>query len=153
METTRAWVHCGARQLAYARAGSGPTLVLLTEWSSELPLPKLFEELSASFRVILPELAGVPRCPDAKGCGVGDLLDTLGLHSASLVADPSYAAEALQLALAEPERIERVVMLSSSGLAGSVVPRVEVLHIHEQPTRAQLNALRVFLGGAQVIDA
>src|SRR6185369_3169354 len=112
MDTVRAWVHCGARQLAYARAGTGPTLVLLTDWNGEVPLPRLFEELATSFRVILPELANVPRCPEATGCGVGDVLDTLGLHSASLVADPAYAADALQLALAEPERIERVVMLS-----------------------------------------
>ena len=146
MDTVRAWVHCGARQLAYARAGSGPTLVLLTDWNGEVPLPRLFEELATSFRVILPELANVPRCPEATGCGVGDVLDTLGLHSASLVADPAYAADALQLALAEPERIERVVMLSSSGLAGSVAPRVEVLHIDSQPSHEQLQALRAALG-------
>jgi pimeloyl-ACP methyl ester carboxylesterase len=140
MESVRAWVHCGARQMAYARAGSGRTLVLLTEWTSEAPVPAIFEALTGSFRVILPELSTGTGC----GCGVVDLLDTLGVSRVSLIADAAFAADALQAARTEPERIERVALITPQ-LGGEVPLSLKVVTMDAEPTPEQIEALMEFV--------
>jgi hypothetical protein len=49
MEPVRAWVHCGLGRWLM-RAGNGRTLVLLTEWNCNAPVPAVFLALAQSFR-------------------------------------------------------------------------------------------------------
>ena len=142
MESVRAWVHCGARQMAYARAGNGRTLVLLTEWKTEEPFPLLFQALAQTFRVILPDLASAGGCEGM--CGVGELLDTLGLGRVSVIADAKFAADALLVARAEPDRIERVALIAPQ-VPGEELPSLQVVQLDREPTAEQIDALMAFV--------
>ena len=128
--------------MAYARAGHGRTLILLTEWNREDPLPGLFEALAQSFRVILPDLASAGGCEGM--CGVGELLDTLGLGRVSVIADAKFAADALVVARAEPDRIERVALIAPQ-LSGEELPALQVVQLDREPTAAQMDALLAFV--------
>lgn len=128
--------------MAYARAGNGRTLVLLTEWNREDPFPALFEALAQSFRVILPDLASAGGCDGL--CGVGELLDTLGLGRVTVIADAKFAADALLVARAEPERIERVALIAPL-VPGEELPALQVVQLDREPTAEQIDALLAFV--------
>ena len=130
--------------MAYARAGSGPTLVLLTHWDSSAPLPAIFAALAQSFRVILPDLSSAPECSEGMSCGVGELLDTLGLGRISLVADAQFAVDALLAARAVPDRIERVALIAGQ-VPGEELPSLQVLQLDAEPTAEQIDALMAFV--------
>jgi pimeloyl-ACP methyl ester carboxylesterase len=77
-------------------------------------------------------------------CGVGELLDTLGLGRISVVADAQFAADALLAARAVPDRIERVALIAPQ-LPGEELPSLHVLQLDPQPTPEQINALMAFV--------
>jgi pimeloyl-ACP methyl ester carboxylesterase len=156
-QPVRAWVHCGAQQTAYARAGSGPAVMVLTRNNAEASTP--WFELARSFRVILPDLEQPCGCKPDGPDWLTDFFDALGLPRASLVADEHYALPALHFALTAPERIASITLLrkdeSGQGsfepltdvLAGRGLPMLLLPLTTAEPLSAQLSLLIAFLTG------
>src|SRR5450756_1607516 len=109
----------------YVRAGSRPPVVLLhgvlgshRRWA---PLVSLLAE---DCTLIAPDLLGhgdssTPRGDYSLGAhagGLRDLLDELGVQRATLVGHSLGGGVALQFAWLFPERVERLVLVSSGGL-------------------------------------
>ena len=118
-ECTRAWAHDGAHQIEYARAGAGRTVLLLADSAEPgQRLPPLFCELARRHRVIQPMTV------QAQGeltDWLHGFLDALGFRRVSLVATPQQALAALQFAMAEPDRIDRLVLLTEGAPAERLV--------------------------------
>ncbi len=109
----------------YFDKGTGPVLVLLhgmfgdySDWETVL------QSLTQSFRVIAPDLPGFgasakPETDYSQGFFVrwlDALLNTLHVHSA-VMAGNSFGGEiAIVYAVAHPEKVERLVLVSSGGL-------------------------------------
>lgn len=156
-QPVRAWVHCGAQQTAYARAGSGPAVIILTRKDAGASAP--WFELARSFRVILPDLEQPCGCRPDGPDWLGDFFEALGLRRASLIADEHYALAALHFALATPERIDRIALLRDDKngqaslapltdvLAGRSLPMLLLPLTEAEPLSAQLPRLADFLGG------
>jgi pimeloyl-ACP methyl ester carboxylesterase len=117
--------------ISYTKAGAGPVVLLIhglggtrRTWQHLIP------GLARTHTVIAPDLPGHglsdPPAGDyslgAQACAMRDLLLTLGHPRASIVGHSLGGGVALQLAYQFPERIERVVLISSGGLGAEVTP-------------------------------
>ena len=109
MTTAGAWAHCANRQIAYTRAGNGPTLMLLTTATLDDLIDAPAGELARSFRLIRPDLTELENEPMLCASCVTEFLEALGVNRAIVVADPRYAAMLAQLG--PIDRIERVIVL------------------------------------------
>jgi pimeloyl-ACP methyl ester carboxylesterase len=105
------------------RFGSGtgtPVVILLPATSDANVWPELFDALSADRRVYLPDL------PDTElsfAIRMRAFLDGLGLSPVTLIAPGSFCVPALEFALLEPDRLQRLVLIPSghadeTGLTG-----------------------------------
>jgi 2-succinyl-6-hydroxy-2,4-cyclohexadiene-1-carboxylate synthase len=115
--------------LHYVIEGSGPPVILvhafqmdLREWDEIVP------ELTSSFRVVRYDVRGHGRSagatqPTAAHDDLRDLLDELHIPKASLVGLSMGSGIVLDAALAYPDRVDRVVMVSPtiSGVT-SIIP-------------------------------
>ncbi|MCW2622376.1 MAG: hypothetical protein JWL64_1978 [Frankiales bacterium] len=116
---------------SYLRAGSGPALVLIhgigdsgETWRGVIPA------LARHHTVIAPDLLGhgrsdKPRADYSVGGfanGLRDLLVLLGIPTATVVGHSLGGGVALQFAYHYPERLERLVLVSSGGLGAEVTP-------------------------------
>ena len=129
----RAWVHAGAHQTEYARAGAGRAVILLaSDRALHATAQMLFDALRPSMRVLWPE-------PPLKECAQLDywlpgFLDALGLADTSIIALPDFGVPALHFALAEPERVERLVLLLPTPANGEELePRSDFLTRRAMP--------------------
>ncbi|WCO66051.1 alpha/beta fold hydrolase [Iamia majanohamensis] len=121
---------------AFRRCGSGPALVLLHGIgdSSESWAP-LLPALGRDFTVLAPDLLGhgasdKPRADysvAAYANGVRDLLDVLGIDRATVVGHSLGGGVAAQTAYQYPHRVERLVLVSSGGVAREVSPFLRLL--------------------------
>jgi pimeloyl-ACP methyl ester carboxylesterase len=117
--------HC----VTYREVGSGPVLVLihgvtgnLHTWDEVLP------ELAEHYTVVTPDLLGhglsaKPRGDYSLGAfasGIRDLLGALGHFRATVVGHSLGGGIAMQMAYQFPERVERLVLVSSGGLGEEV---------------------------------
>ena len=113
----------------YLQVGSGPAVVLIhgITSSSDTWAPAM-RELARDHTVIAPDLLGhggsaKPRGDYSLGAnasGVRDLLAALGHDRATVVGHSLGGGIALQFAYQFPERIERLVLVSSGGLGREV---------------------------------
>ena len=116
-------------QTRYLTAGDGPPLVLLhgagdsaRAWSWVLPL------LGRSHQVLAPDLPGYsPGSVPADDCSparlarfVARFLDAVGLDRVAVAGNSLGGLAALQLALAEPERVTALCLVDSAGLGRAV---------------------------------
>ncbi len=105
-------------EIRYRRAGRGRAVLLLTSRETASgPGALVLHSLAGRFRVIAPELrvapAGVRVRGSAAVCGwLGDVVDGLGLERPSVVADESFGLAALRYAMLDPERVDRLVVIS-----------------------------------------
>jgi pimeloyl-ACP methyl ester carboxylesterase len=108
-------VRAGDHVTRYMRfgTGTGAPVVILTPGTTEANVwPELFDMLAAGRRIYIPDL------PDADWCfapRMAAFLDGLGLSSVTLVAPASFCVPALEFALLEPERVERLVLVPRGG--------------------------------------
>jgi 3-oxoadipate enol-lactonase len=114
-----------ANGLAYERAGSGPAIVFIhgaflnrSMWDREFAL------LEPRATVIRYDMRGhgesaIPSAPFSHAADVIALLDELKIQRATLVGLSSGAQTALDVALAAPDRVERLV-LAGPGYSGYV---------------------------------
>jgi pimeloyl-ACP methyl ester carboxylesterase len=111
------------RVMRYNRSGGGvPVVVLGAPGAPDLLWPELHEALAGGFRLIVPEL---PRCDEDVAAWLAAFLEGLGTPTVRVVASSDFCMSALELALADLDRISRVVLVprgepSTSGLAGDV---------------------------------
>ncbi|HEX5253185.1 MAG TPA: alpha/beta fold hydrolase [Mycobacterium sp.] len=117
--------------ISYTQAGSGPVVLLIHGLGGTRRTWKhLIPGLARTHTVIAPDLPGHglsdPPAADyslgTHACAMRDLLLTLGHPRASIVGHSLGGGVALQLAYQFPERIERVVLISSGGLGAEVTP-------------------------------
>src|ERR1700748_49055 len=116
-------------RVAYRDAGAGEALLLIhgmagssATWRAVLP------QLSKKYRVIAPDLLGhgesaKPRSDYSLGAfavGLRDLLDELGVDSATVVGHSLGGGIAMQFLYQHPEYCRRLVLISSGGLGQDV---------------------------------
>ena len=119
-------VNVNGIQLAYARRGDGPTLVLLHGF----PLDHhLWDEVAAllddTFDVIIPDLRGfgnstmidVPHGMDDYASDVASLLDQLNIKKAAIVGHSMGGYVALAFARLYPDRVSGLGLVSSQVLS------------------------------------
>lgn len=116
-------------RIAYRDMGEGHALLLIhgmagssNTWRAVMP------QLAKKYRVIAPDLLGhgesaKPRSDYSLGAfavGLRDLLDELGVESATVVGQSLGGGIAMQFLYQHPEYCERLVLISSGGLGQDV---------------------------------
>ncbi|GAA2305693.1 alpha/beta hydrolase [Streptomyces kunmingensis] len=116
---------------AYRAAGEGPAMVLIHGiGDSSATWDPLIAQLADSHRVIAPDLLGhgaseKPRADysvAAYANGVRDLLGVLGIERVTLVGHSFGGGVAMQFAYQYPERVDRLVLVSTGGVGPQVTP-------------------------------
>jgi pimeloyl-ACP methyl ester carboxylesterase len=116
-------------RVSYREAGDGPVVVLIhgITGSSDTWLD-LIEELADDHTVVAPDLLGHGESAKPRGdyslgayaSGIRDLLAALGHDRATVVGHSLGGGVAMQMAYQFPERVERLVLVSSGGLGREV---------------------------------
>lgn len=117
------------RPLFYAEAGHGPAVVLLHGGgpgaSGVSNYSRNIDALAAHFRVIVPDMPGYGRSTKtldqrdpfgALARAVCGLLDSVGVDAAHLVGNSYGGAAALRLALDDPDRVNKLVLMGPGGI-------------------------------------
>lgn len=121
---------------AFRRCGSGPALLLLHGiGDSSAAWAPLMPALGERFTVVAPDLLGhgasdKPRADysvAAYANGVRDLLDVLGIERATVVGHSLGGGVAAQACYQYPHRFERLVLVSTGGVAREVAPVLRLL--------------------------
>jgi len=120
---------------AYRLMGSGPAVLLLHGIgdSSQTWVP-LMEDLARDFTVLAPDLLGhgdsdKPRADysvAAYANGMRDLMEVLGIDSATIVGHSLGGGVAAQLAYQYPERCDRLVLVATGGVSRAVNPFLRI---------------------------
>ena len=161
-------VQVGERQIHLAELGAGPSVLMLHGGgpgaSGLSNFSRNVEALALRFRVLVPDLPGYGR--SSKGVNADDpfgdlattmlgLLDALDVPRAHAVGNSLGGACALQMALRQPGRIGRLVLMGPGGVGISQNPpsaglkRLLGYYSGEGPT---LDKLRTFLSEDLVYD-
>jgi pimeloyl-ACP methyl ester carboxylesterase len=116
-------------RVSYRQAGWGPVVVLIhgITGSSDTWLD-LIDELAEEHTVVAPDLLGHGESAKPRGdyslgayaSGIRDLLAALGHDRATVVGHSLGGGVAMQMAYQFPERVERLVLVSSGGLGREV---------------------------------
>jgi pimeloyl-ACP methyl ester carboxylesterase len=115
--------------VAFRTGGSGPVVLLVHGMAgSSLTWRYVMPKLAEHFTVVAPDLLGhgasaKPRGDYSLGAfasGLRDLLDALGLESATVIGQSLGGGITMQFAYQFPERCERLVLVSSGGLGDEV---------------------------------
>jgi pimeloyl-ACP methyl ester carboxylesterase len=118
-------------RLIYRRAGVGPPVVLIHGMlNSSRHWEAVAQRLADDFTVIAPDLIGhgdstAPRGDYSLGAhaaGIRDLLAAIGIDRATLVGHSLGGGVAMQFFWQFPQRVERLVLVSSGGLGREVSP-------------------------------
>ena len=124
-------VQVGHRQIHLAEFGAGPAVLMLHGGgpgaSGLSNYARNVQVLARSFRVLVPDLPGYGQ--STKGVGddpFGDiaaamlgLLDALDIESAHVVGNSLGGAVALRMALEQPQRVGRIVLMGPGGIGMS----------------------------------
>lgn len=120
---------------AFRMAGEGPALVLLHGiGDSSDSWVEVMSDLADDHLVIAPDLLGhgasdKPRADysvAAYANGVRDLLEVLGVDSATVVGHSLGGGVAAQFAYQYPDRCERLVLVATGGVARDVTPLLRI---------------------------
>src|SRR3954470_6003217 len=115
--------------VSYCTAGSGPVLVLIHGiTSSSRTWERVLPALAEHHTVIAPDLLGHGNSAKPRGdyslgayaSGIRDLLVALGHARATVIGHSLGGGVAMQLSYQFPERVERLVLVSSGGLGKEV---------------------------------
>lgn len=128
VENTSRFVDAGGVKIHYHEAGNGPVLVCIHGgapgafgWGN---FGRNLEALSAHFRTIIVDLPGYGKSDKPTIDGSRDnfyaetfvlMLDALGIDKAHILGMATGGGVAIHMALAHPERINRLVLLSCPG--------------------------------------
>jgi hypothetical protein len=105
----------------YVRHGAGKPVVVLDLADGTL-WPELTDALAAGHRVILPE---APAAEAHFAAWLRGFLDGMGLPAVTLIAAGPFCLPALEFALLDPDRLERLVLVpagaaDATGLTGAL---------------------------------
>ena len=118
-------------RVIYRAAGSGPPVVLIHGMvKSSRHWREVAIRLADRYTVIAPDLIGhgdsaTPRGDYSLGAhaaAIRDLLTAIGIHRATVVGHSLGGGVAMQFFWQFPERVERLVLVSSGGLGPNVSP-------------------------------
>src|SRR6059058_1023544 len=118
-------------QVVYRAAGSGPAIVLIHGMlNSSRHWEKVALRLAEHHTVVAPDLLGhgetaAPRGDYSLGAhaaGIRDVLAVLGIEHATVVGHSLGGGIAMQFFYQFPQRVERLVLISSGGLGREVSP-------------------------------
>ncbi|MDG3011687.1 alpha/beta hydrolase [Rhodococcus sp. D2-41] len=135
----------------FRTAGDGDQVLLLVHgigdnsdtWSELLP------RLAERYTVVAPDLLGHGRSDKpradysiaAYANGMRDLMDVLGIDRATLVGHSLGGGVAMQFAYQYPDRVERIVLVSTGGVTRDVNPILRLISI--PPVGHALTALQL----------
>ena len=124
----------GEHRLHYHEAGTGPNLVLLhgsgpgvSGWSNFRGNFPVFAE---KFRTVIPDMPGFGKSdrppfdrayPRVAADHIVRLLDALSIEKTHLLGNSMGGYVALELALAYPDRVDRIVGMGPGGLAANIL--------------------------------
>jgi 3-oxoadipate enol-lactonase len=110
--------------LAYDETGNGPAVVLVHSTAADRRMwdPQMRPLAAAGFRLVRLDLRGygdspMPDSPYNDAQDVADLLDTLGIQQAAVIAASGGGVVALEFASRWPSRVSSLVLLNTA-LAG-----------------------------------
>jgi pimeloyl-ACP methyl ester carboxylesterase len=116
-------------RVSYRQVGWGPVIVLIHGITgSSDTWEEVIEELAEDHTVVAPDLLGHGESAKPRGdyslgayaSGIRDLLAALGHDRATVVGHSLGGGVAMQMAYQFPERVERLVLVSSGGLGREV---------------------------------
>jgi pimeloyl-ACP methyl ester carboxylesterase len=129
-------VRLHGHRLCYRTGGRGPVLLLIHGiTNSSASWEPVFAQLATRFTVIAPDLLGhgqsaKPRGDYSLGASASlmrDLMVVLGYERATIVGHSLGGGIAMQMAYQFPERVERLVLVSSGGLGRQVTPMLRAV--------------------------
>ena len=142
--------------MIYRVAGSGPPVVLIhgmlnssSHWQS------VAQSLAGEFTVVAPDLIGhgdsaAPRGDYSLGAhaaSIRDLLAAIGIERASIVGHSLGGGVAMQFFYQFPQRVERLILVSSGGLGREVSPLLRTAALPGMSTLLSLTIhLRLLAG-------
>lgn len=116
------YLDIGGQRVHYVDIGSGPALMLIHGWNgSTFSMRRTIPELSGQYRVIAVDLPGYGfssrTAPDystkAQAAVVSALMDHLGIQQAAVLGHSMGGGVAMRLSLDKPQRIDRLILVSS----------------------------------------
>ena len=134
--TEPAEIHLHGHRLSYRTVGSGPLLILIHGiTSSSASWEPVLARLGRHFTVLAPDLLGhgdsaKPRGDYSLGANASllrDLMVALGHERATIAGHSLGGGIAMQVAYQFPERVERLVLVSSGGLGRQVTPMLRAV--------------------------
>ena len=134
-DTTTKFVTVHGHRRAYRKCGEGPPLLLLHGiGDSSASWVPLMAPLAQRYTVIAPDLLGhgesdKPRADYSVGAfsnAMRDLLDVFEFDRATVIGHSLGGGVAAQLSYQHPTRIERLVLVSSGGVAREVSPFLRI---------------------------
>ena len=122
--------------LVYLDEGNGkPVLLIHGYCGNAYNWEDVFDELSRNFRVIVPDLPGFGKsaCPDKSEKTtmiwyanlLAEFLDEINVSQAVVVGNSMGGSIAGWLAILHPEKVEKLVLVDSAGLKGSLLDFVK----------------------------
>jgi len=126
------------RVLAYRQSGSGPAIVLIHGIAEDSDTwIRIIRTLARDHMVVAPDLFGSGESENSSGdyslgdqaASIRDLMDTLGIESATFVGHSLGGGIALQFAYLFRERCDRLVLVASGGLGREVHPLLRLLSV------------------------
>ena len=151
-QPTRHWAELGSHRVSYLEVGSAdqPTVLLLHGLVSDATtwLPAIEALSTHGLRVLAVDLLGhggsdkpeLPYSIELFADQVCDFLDALGLGAVTVAGHSLGGAIAMQLGFHHPERVARLVLVSSGGLGKQVHPMLRAASL---PGAGQLLGLAV----------
>lgn len=114
--------------------GSGPGVSAWANWRLTI------RDLSSSYRLIAPDLAGFgytevpPGMPFSRQAWLDQIvgfLDALGLERVHVIGNSFGGSMALALAIARPERVDRLILMGSVGVAFPITEGLDAVWGYE----------------------
>jgi 2-hydroxymuconate-semialdehyde hydrolase len=127
--------------------GSGPGVSAWANWRPVLPV------LARERRVIAPDMVGFGYTDRPGGIRYGmatwvqqalDLMDALDLEQTDLVGNSFGGALALALAIREPQRVRRLVLMGSVGVPFEITPGLDAVWGYQPSLEAMRALLDIF---------
>lgn len=135
--------------------GSGPGVSAFANWRLAIPA------LGAKFRVIAPDIVGFgfTQRPANEQYSVElwldhivAVLDALGLTRVSVIGNSFGGAVALRLAIAEPTRVDRLILMGACGVAFPITDGLEAVWGYEPSVAGMQHLIDTFVFDTSAFD-